>query len=89
LFYSGPRVSHKRSTSLWRSKAFIRVARYFKTKNPNLGKLWSVLQWKMLVYFMAIWSILHPLGILCGHFVYFVVIWYIFGIFFKFWYVAQ
>jgi hypothetical protein len=25
----------------------------FQTKNPNLGKFWRVLQWKMLVYFMA------------------------------------
>jgi hypothetical protein len=39
----------------------------FQTKNPNLGKIWRVLQWKMLVYFMAIlvyfmamWSILWP-----------------------------
>jgi hypothetical protein len=27
---------------------------YFQTKNPTLGKFWRVLQWKMLVYFMAI-----------------------------------
>jgi hypothetical protein len=30
----------------------------FQTKDPNLGKFCRVLQWKMLVYFMAIWSIL-------------------------------
>jgi hypothetical protein len=30
----------------------------FETKNPNLGKFWRVLQWKMLVYFMDTWSIL-------------------------------
>jgi hypothetical protein len=36
---------------------------YFKTKNPNLGKFWRVLQWKVLVYFMAIWSILWLFGI--------------------------
>jgi hypothetical protein len=29
----------------------------FKTKNHNLGKFWRVLQWKMLIYFMAIWYI--------------------------------
>jgi hypothetical protein len=23
---------------------------YFQTKNPNLGKFWRVLEWKMLVY---------------------------------------
>jgi hypothetical protein len=30
---------------------------YFQTKNPYLGKFWRDLQWKFLVYFMAIWSI--------------------------------
>jgi hypothetical protein len=28
----------------------------FQTKNPKLGKFGRVLQWKMLVYFMDIWS---------------------------------
>jgi hypothetical protein len=28
---------------------------YFETKNHNLGKFWSVLQWTILVYFMSIW----------------------------------
>jgi hypothetical protein len=57
-----------------------RVARWyiFKTKNPNLGTFFSVLQGKMLVKFMAIWSILLPFRIFCGHF----------GIFYPFWYVA-
>jgi hypothetical protein len=27
---------------------------YFQTKNPNLGNLCSVLEWKILVYFMPI-----------------------------------
>jgi hypothetical protein len=52
----------------------------FQTKNPNLDKFWRVLLWKMLVYFMTIWSILRPLEILYGHLVYFVVIWYIFPV---------
>jgi hypothetical protein len=43
---------------------------YFQTKNTNLGKFWRVLQRKMLVYIMAIWSILRPFGI-------FMTIWYI------------
>jgi hypothetical protein len=47
---------------------------YFQTKNPNLSKFWSVLQWKKLVNFMDIWPILRPFGIFCGHLVYFVVI---------------
>jgi hypothetical protein len=57
-------------------KVVDRVARrhIFKPKNPNLGKFWRVLQWKMLVYFN-------------GHLVYFRAIWYIlwtFGIFSRF-----
>jgi hypothetical protein len=50
----------------------------FQTKNPNLGKFWRVLLWKILVYFMTIWSTLRPKEIFYGHFVYFVVIWCIF-----------
>jgi hypothetical protein len=23
---------------------------YFQTKNPNLGKFWTALDWKMLIY---------------------------------------
>jgi hypothetical protein len=52
---------------------------FFETKNPYLGKFWRVLQWKMLVYFMAIWSILRPYGIFYGHLVH---------VFFPFWYVV-
>jgi hypothetical protein len=51
---------------------------YFQTKKPYFGKFWRVLQWKMLVHFMTIWSILRPLGIFCGHLVNFMVIWNIF-----------
>jgi hypothetical protein len=49
----------------------------FQTKNPNLGKFWKVLQWKILVfygyfvYFTVKWYILRPFGTLCGHLVYF------------------
>jgi hypothetical protein len=63
---------------------------YFQNKNPNLGKLWRVLQCKMLVHFMAIWIIfrqfgifvtiwyiLQPFGIFWDTLVYFVAIWYI------------
>jgi hypothetical protein len=45
----------------------------FQTKNPNLGKFWRDLQWTILVYFMAIWSILQLFSI-------FVEIWYIFPV---------
>jgi hypothetical protein len=60
---------------------------YFQTENPDLGKFWRVLQWRMLVYYMycnynyftAIWYCLWPSGI-------FVVIWYIishFGVLYQ------
>jgi hypothetical protein len=52
----------------------------FQTKSPNLGKFWRVFQWKMLVYFMAIWSISMPFGLFHGHLVYLMAIWYIFPI---------
>jgi hypothetical protein len=35
---------------------------YFQTKHPNLGKFWSALEWKRLVYFLAIGNILWILG---------------------------
>jgi hypothetical protein len=44
---------------------------YFQTKNPNLSIFWMVLQWKILVYIMAIWYILWQFGIFCGHLEYF------------------
>jgi hypothetical protein len=49
----------------------------FQTKNPNFGKFWRVLQWKILVYFYDI--LVYYLEIFYGHLVYFVVIWYIFS----------
>jgi hypothetical protein len=52
----------------------------FETKNTNLGKFWTVLRWKMLVYIMAIRSILWQSGIFYGFLVYFNVIWYIFPV---------
>jgi hypothetical protein len=68
----------------------------FQTKNLNLGKFLGVLQWKILVYFMTICSILRPFEIFYGHLVYFTAIWNIlwpFGVlcghlvyFFPFWY---
>jgi hypothetical protein len=50
-----------------------------QTKNPNFGKFWILLQWNMLVYFVAIRSIFPPFGIcilrpfatFCGRLVYF------------------
>jgi hypothetical protein len=60
-----------------------RVARWYTnshTKNPNLGIFWRALEWKLLVFFMAIWFILQPFGIFCSFLVCFEVIWYIFPI---------
>jgi hypothetical protein len=51
---------------------------YFQTKNPNLGKFWRTLDWKMLTYFMAICTTLQTFGIFYDHLLYFVFIWYIF-----------
>jgi hypothetical protein len=50
----------------------------FQTKNPNLSKFWKALDWKMLIYFMAIWNILRTYGIFYDHLAQFVFIWYIF-----------
>jgi hypothetical protein len=36
---------------------------YFQTENANFGTFWRVSQWKILVYFMAIRSILCSFGI--------------------------
>jgi hypothetical protein len=51
---------------------------YFQTKNPHLGKLLSVLQWKKLANVMAIWSILLQFRTFYGHL----------GIFCPFWYIV-
>jgi hypothetical protein len=48
----------------------------FRPKKNYLGKFWRVSQWKMLVYFMDIWSIFRPVDVLILW--PFVVIWYIF-----------
>jgi hypothetical protein len=51
----------------------------FQTKNPNLGKFWRALDWKMFIYFMAIWNILSRFEIFYGRLVHFVFIGYIFS----------
>jgi hypothetical protein len=51
---------------------------YFQTKTTNMGKFWSVLQRKMLVYFMDILYILRTFCIFDGHLVCLrTAIWYI------------
>jgi hypothetical protein len=51
---------------------------YFQTKNPNLGKFWRALDWKMMIFFMAIWNILQTFLICYDRLAHFVFIWYIF-----------
>jgi hypothetical protein len=50
---------------------------YFQTKNPNLGKFLRTVDWKMLMYCMAIWNILETFGTYYDHLVHFVFIFYI------------
>jgi hypothetical protein len=42
---------------------------YFQTENPNFGKIWRALEWKMLVYLMTINNIVWPFGIIYGRLV--------------------
>jgi hypothetical protein len=49
----------------------------FQTKNPNLGKFWKALDWKMLIYFMPILNILPTFGIFYNHSAHFAFIWHI------------
>jgi hypothetical protein len=56
----------------------------FQTKNTNLGKFLRALDWKMMIYYMAIWNILlafgifydHLVGTFCVHLVHFLRFWY-------------
>jgi hypothetical protein len=50
---------HEKEDSEWLHQGCQMVC--FQTKNINLGKFWWVLQWKILVHFKTIWSILRPL----------------------------
>jgi hypothetical protein len=38
----------------------------FQTKNPNYGKIWRALEYKMSLYFMTFWNILQAFGIICS-----------------------
>jgi hypothetical protein len=51
---------------------------HFQTKNPNLGKFWRTLDWKMLIYvFLVIWNIIRTFGIFYDYLVHFVFITYL------------
>jgi hypothetical protein len=51
---------------------------YFQTKSPRY-LIWVNFGWSRngSYWYMAIWPLLLPFGIFCGHLVYFIVIWYI------------
>jgi hypothetical protein len=36
---------------------------YFQNKNPNLGKFWKALQWKMFVFLGPFFSFFRPNGV--------------------------
>jgi hypothetical protein len=50
----------------------------FSNQKSQFGKKSRSSDWKMLIYFTAIWNILWTFGIFNDHFVQFVLIWYIF-----------
>jgi hypothetical protein len=80
LFLNGYYIQYLRQSE---TTVLISVARwyiYFQTKNSNLGKVWSVLQWYRLVNFKDISCILLPFGILCM---------YIYGILWSFCYICS
>jgi hypothetical protein len=52
----------------------------FQTKTPNLGKFLRDLDWKMLIYFMAVHYKLWTFGKFYDHLGNFVLIWYIFPV---------
>jgi hypothetical protein len=50
-------------------------------QNPKLGKFLRALDWKMLIYLMAIWNILQTFAICYDHLVDFLFVWCIFSSF--------
>jgi hypothetical protein len=53
---------------------------FFQTRNFHLVKFLRALDWKMLIYFKAIWNILRTSGIFLYHLLHFAFIWYIFPV---------
>jgi hypothetical protein len=57
---------------------------FFHNKNPNLGIFYRALEWKMPLYFIALWNYLWPFGtfywqfgMFSSHLVYFSQFWYV------------
>jgi hypothetical protein len=40
-----------------------------KFSNKKMGKFLRDLKWKILVYFIAIWSVLRPFGMFYGYYI--------------------
>jgi hypothetical protein len=62
------------------------MVRIFSNPKSPFGKILEDLAIEDVVYYIATWSIILPLGLLYCHLVYFVQIWYIlwfFGVFFP------
>jgi hypothetical protein len=52
----------------------------FSNQKSQFGKKFRASDWKLLIYFMAIWNTLRIFGIFCDYSVHFVFIWYIFPV---------
>jgi hypothetical protein len=50
----------------------------FSNQKSQIGTFFSALEWKWVVYSLAIWNIFWPFGILCGHSGNLVELWYSF-----------
>jgi hypothetical protein len=66
-------------THFWAAAAVFQGCQmvYFQTKIPLWEKIFRALDWKMLIYFIAIWNILETVDIFYDHSVHFVFIGYI------------
>jgi hypothetical protein len=67
----GANVSCDQVQSWVAGRYICHLPQLFHTENSNLGIFRRALEWEMLEYFMAVWYILRPFGILCVTLVYF------------------
>jgi hypothetical protein len=52
----------------------------FSDQKSQFGLILRALDWKMLVYFKAIWNILRTFGVFYDHLAHLMTIWYIFPV---------
>jgi hypothetical protein len=50
---------------------------FFSCQKSQIGLLCRAMEWKILVYFTAMWYILYPIGMLCGYLVHFCQFWHV------------